>query len=107
MMVTSWPALTSLASVPPQPLSGSSGWPPTQTIFFLVAILGGLALNNPGRVITPRPAAAVFTKLRRELFESILGENLLTIQARFTPRPALSRGVLRRRGQGEAFLPGL
>ena len=35
--VTSCPSFARVAAVPPQPLSGSSGWPPTTTIFFLSA----------------------------------------------------------------------
>src|SRR6185295_6932786 len=74
MMVTAFPPAANRASVPPQPLSGSSGCPPTQTIFSFLSDLE-FADRITGNERRPIPAAAFFTKRRREVEFFIYGSS--------------------------------
>src|SRR6185312_6901711 len=60
MIVTPCPAFLNFDSVPPQPLSGSSGWPPTQTIFFGSSSAFLFSKSSEGRLANPSPRAPAF-----------------------------------------------
>src|SRR5687768_1211731 len=73
MRVTLWPFLTSCTIVPPHPLSGSSGCPPTTMIFFLTAL--SLADNSDGRDSIPRLPALFLMNRRLEFIDCDLFKN--------------------------------
>src|SRR5436189_6086624 len=72
-MVTLCPAAANFAKVPPQILSGSSGWPPTQTIFRLLNGRLPEPYNTEGMANKPKLPTELFRNWRREECFMLIG----------------------------------